>query len=516
MKISNFTLVFFLCFSFSLKLYSQSDEVKNKYYRITNAAKEFEVDLNAFPPSPSKTTARAISDSASSLYVAVNSLLSTLEYEANKSANSAELRKAYQDFRSKIQLIDLDKLVDLADLLVDANCFTNVKLCNFIFRHKDVIREYNKTYINGINNAQQAYSVVKREFENDRLDRMSRQTNTNQKQTGQKNANNDWDEFDEFEDVDNTSKKNSSNNLINGKSITMRYSNGRKYIGEFKNNQRSGTGKLYDADGKIIYEGEWLNDKKNGKGKDYFKSGDVYEGEFKNGSKHGQGVYKKTNGIKYVGQFQNDQFNGYGSIFFTDNAKYEGGFKNNRAHESGTYTNKYGILFNGNWRNGALYGKKFDYFDQIKTNNSRFLSFLNFIADFNYSENRFNFQIIDFNKAAPTFEELDYANLKFNSQGYIDIPFVVNKDLSPNSNFMVIILNSSTWSVLDSNKKPIVKNYLNLNDENNNTIGIIQSNNNLSTPITQKGTYYIRLFNKSGDLSEHLSLFFVGEALNAK
>lgn len=186
MKISNFTLVFFLSFSFSLKLYSQSDEVQDKYYRITKAAKDFEIDLNAFPPSPSKTTARAISDSASSLYVAVNSLLSTLEYESNKSANSAELRKAYQDFRSKIQLIDLDKLVDLADLLVDANCFTNVKLCNFVFRHKDVIREYNKTYINGINNAQQAYSVVKREFENDRLDRMSREMNNNLRQTEQK------------------------------------------------------------------------------------------------------------------------------------------------------------------------------------------------------------------------------------------------------------------------------------------------------------------------------------------
>ena len=164
------------------------------------------------------------------------------------------------------------------------------------------------------------------------------------------------------------------------------------------------------------------NGNKQGSWKGYYEDTKnlKYEGEFKNGKYHGRGVYQKYNGFKYEGQFQNDQFNGYGSIFYTNKTKYEGGFKNNKAHESGTYTNKYGILFNGNWRNGELYGKKFEYLDQIKKSNSRFSSLLNFRRKFNYADKRFDFQSIDFNKEAPTFEELDYANLTFNAEGYIE------------------------------------------------------------------------------------------------
>lgn len=168
MKYLLYSLIIFSC-----KLYGQADEVQRSYNRVTAASEQFKHELNAFPASPSKSTARAISEAAVRLNVAVGNFLITCETQAKSSVNSPELRKAFQELYSRIEQIDLDKLVYLSDLLVDANCFTNVKLCNFVFRHKDIIREYNYTYINGINNAQSSYSRVKSESDRQSLYRMS-------------------------------------------------------------------------------------------------------------------------------------------------------------------------------------------------------------------------------------------------------------------------------------------------------------------------------------------------------
>jgi len=51
----------------------------------------------------------------------------------------------------------------------------------------------------------------------------------------------------------------------------------KKYIGEFKNNQRNGTGTFYYENGNV-FEGEWKDGKRNGKGTLTKKEGPMKSG----------------------------------------------------------------------------------------------------------------------------------------------------------------------------------------------------------------------------------------------
>ena len=50
------------------------------------------------------------------------------------------------------------------------------------------------------------------------------------------------------------------------KDKNVKFEEGTKYEGEFKDGKRHGQGILKDSAGKIIYEGEWKDDKPDGKG----------------------------------------------------------------------------------------------------------------------------------------------------------------------------------------------------------------------------------------------------------
>ena len=44
--------------------------------------------------------------------------------------------------------------------------------------------------------------------------------------------------------------------------------------------------RIYNYNGKLIFQGEYLNDKKNGKGKEYNNNGKlIFEGEYLNGKR---------------------------------------------------------------------------------------------------------------------------------------------------------------------------------------------------------------------------------------
>ena len=50
------------------------------------------------------------------------------------------------------------------------------------------------------------------------------------------------------------------NGKLNGKG-TMKFPNGEKYVGEFKDDKYHGVGTLFNANGSIIQQGIWADDK---------------------------------------------------------------------------------------------------------------------------------------------------------------------------------------------------------------------------------------------------------------
>ena len=71
------------------------------------------------------------------------------------------------------------------------------------------------------------------------------------------------------------------------------YKNGKVYIGDFKNEQKHGLGKLLDKDGQILYEGEYDNDVMHGKGKLFMPGMYFYKGEFFNNEITGNSLHVK-------------------------------------------------------------------------------------------------------------------------------------------------------------------------------------------------------------------------------
>ena len=52
-----------------------------------------------------------------------------------------------------------------------------------------------------------------------------------------------------------------------------------------------------------------------------YSNGNKYVGEFKEGLYHGQGTYTYSNGNKYVGEFKEGDFNGQGTFEFDNGNK---------------------------------------------------------------------------------------------------------------------------------------------------------------------------------------------------
>ena len=73
----------------------------------------------------------------------------------------------------------------------------------------------------------------------------------------------------------------------------------------------------------------WLNDigKLDGQGTLTYSDGRKYVGEFKNGKRNGQGILTYSDGRKYVGEFKNDKWIGQVTLTFPDGKKYVSEFK---------------------------------------------------------------------------------------------------------------------------------------------------------------------------------------------
>ena len=76
------------------------------------------------------------------------------------------------------------------------------------------------------------------------------------------------------------------------------------------------------------YVGEWKDDKQHGQGTSTWPDGQKYVGEYKDGKKHGQATHTWPNGEEYVGEFKDSKKNGQGTHTWPDGFTWKGYFMN--------------------------------------------------------------------------------------------------------------------------------------------------------------------------------------------
>ena len=167
----------------------------------------------------------------------------------------------------------------------------------------------------------------------------------------------------------------------------MKRKNGEVYFGEWKRGKRHGHGKMQYKDPDIIFIGRWINDDMNdgtmkfsdgtkyvgtfkdgfmyGLGTMIWPNGNTYVGEFKNDERNGEGthrVYEVVEGIKtlvkeYIGNWENDKKSGKGTMNWPqDGNTYEGDWKDNNRHGYGIMKENV-TIYEGNWKNDRKKGR---------------------------------------------------------------------------------------------------------------------------------------------------------------
>ncbi|GMF54016.1 unnamed protein product [Phytophthora fragariaefolia] len=126
------------------------------------------------------------------------------------------------------------------------------------------------------------------------------------------------------------------------------YSNGGRYAGQWKSNQRHGKGIYQSPDG-YEYIGDWFNGRKHGIGIQTCPSGERYVGHFEDGKIHGTGIFFAANGDRYEGQFQRNRPNGFGKFKKVTGGRYVGNTIDGLANGVGTVSTADGEVYKGHW-----------------------------------------------------------------------------------------------------------------------------------------------------------------------
>jgi hypothetical protein len=120
--------------------------------------------------------------------------------------------------------------------------------------------------------------------------------------------------------------------FVKGKLIgqgTTTYTNGDKYVGEYKDGKPNGLGTETRANGHT-YIGEWKDGKHIGQGTTILANGTKYVGEHKDGKPNGLGTETGADGHKYFGEWQDGKANGKGTYIYADGHVQEGIWADNK------------------------------------------------------------------------------------------------------------------------------------------------------------------------------------------
>jgi hypothetical protein len=104
---------------------------------------------------------------------------------------------------------------------------------------------------------------------------------------------------------------------------TVRFADGSKYVGAFKDGQPNGSGTLIDPSGNK-YVGGFVNGHSNGRGTATWPDGGTYVGQFKDDLPSGQGALTQPDGRQYVGQFRDGKMDGQGKMNYPGGKVEEG------------------------------------------------------------------------------------------------------------------------------------------------------------------------------------------------
>ena len=147
-----------------------------------------------------------------------------------------------------------------------------------------------------------------------------------------------------------------------------------QYDGDWVDGTRHGTGKLYDENGVLQYEGEFANGAANGKGTHYMQTQSnfmrryrYYVGDFVEGEMSGTGrIYDEEGDLIYEGDVQGGKSHGYGREYFArtrvargedkdGGVKFLGKFKaGERVGQGVLYNEKGDMLMEGYWCEGRF------------------------------------------------------------------------------------------------------------------------------------------------------------------
>jgi len=130
----------------------------------------------------------------------------------------------------------------------------------------------------------------------------------------------------------------------------MRYDDGSRYVGEWRDSKRHGRGIHYRANGGVL-DGEWQDDRPKGYGTYRFTNRARYAAEWTGDARHGRDPDAWSVGGVYVGQHDGRE-NGEGTVMYADGATYVGGYRDGKKTGKGTMVYPSGAKYFGDWKDG--------------------------------------------------------------------------------------------------------------------------------------------------------------------